>query len=240
MFPGSNVSFVAPATLPDGQDAVLKISLSGEYESEHEADALEHWAGAGAALLYDRHGDALLLERCVPGHDLWELPEKEALPVSAAVARRLWRPALPGPFRTLADEAARWAEELPGWPFEPQLVEEAVAACRALGPSQGEQVLVHQDLHGGNIVSAQREPWLAIDPKPLVGEREFGLVSLVRDRRPCDEATIRRRLDFYASELGLDRERLRRWSLVHALAWGFEDGEVYEEMIDCARILARL
>ena len=55
------------------------------------------------------------------------------------------------------------------------------AAYSASG-SQGEQVLVNQDLHAQNVLRAQREPWLVIDPKPLGGEREFGIAALVRGR----------------------------------------------------------
>ena len=29
--------------------------------------------------------------------------------------------------------------------------------------------LLHWDLHFENVLSAEREPWLAIDPKPLLG-----------------------------------------------------------------------
>ena len=41
-------------------------------------------------------------------------------------------------------------------------------------------MLVNQDLHADNILSATREPWLVIDPKPLAGEREFGVAAIVR------------------------------------------------------------
>lgn len=42
------------------------------------------------------------------------------------------------------------------------------------------QVLLHQDLHADNVLRAGREPWLVIDPKPLTGEREFGVAPIVR------------------------------------------------------------
>ena len=66
--------------------------------------------------------------------------------------------------------------------------------------------------------------WLAIDPKPLVGDPAFDVASLVRDRRPVtDGRLVERRLDLLESELGYDRERMRAWSWVHALAWGWPD-----------------
>ena len=98
---------------------------------------------------------------------------------------RLWKPA-GAPFRPLADEAAWWAGSLSddyeraGRPFERALLGAALEAIETLSRSQGEQVLVNQDMHADNVVRAEREPWLLIDPKPLVGEREFGVAATVR------------------------------------------------------------
>jgi streptomycin 6-kinase len=253
-YPGSHVSLVAPATLQDGTRAALKINFP-DAESEHEADALAHWAGSGAVLLLasDQARRALLVERCEPGLELWQVEdEDQANRIAAGVLRKLWKPPPPNhPYRLLADEARAWAEELPGaWqqlgrPFDRQLLDLAVSSARDLGSSQGDQVVLHQDCHGGNVLSAEREPWLAIDPKPLVGEREFDAASLVRDRRPelvkdpHPQRRIRRRLDQLAAELELDRERMRGWGVVHALAWGVSGtGKVETDMIACAEWLS--
>jgi streptomycin 6-kinase len=92
-------------------------------------------------------------------------------------------------------------------------------------------------LHTGNVLSACREPWLAIDPKPLVGEREFGLASIVRgfelgERR----ADVLHRLERLSGELGLDRGRACGWRFVQTLAWSI-DTVVSAEMIEIARWL---
>ena len=244
----AHISYVAPAELPDGRAAVLKVNFP-EPEGEREPDALLHWDGEGAVrlLAHDPARRALLVERCEPGTQLWQVrDEEEANRAAAVVLRRLWRPPPAGhPFRLLADQAAEWADELParwarlGEPFERPLLEEAVAFLCEAGPSQGEPVVLHQDLHGGNVLRARREPWLAIDPKPLVGEREFDTASLLRDRRPellgdpGAAGRARRRLDQLAAELELDRERMRGWGVAHALAWNGD-----EAMIACARWLA--
>jgi streptomycin 6-kinase len=247
-FAGSNVSWVAPVEVPHRGHAVLKVNFPGR-ESEHEADVLVHWSGDGAVLHYlsDPERRALVVERCEPGTTLWDLSdEKEANTVAAGVLRRLWR-SVPDdhPFDLLADSALAWAEELPerwaraGGPYERSLLDEAVSFLREAGPTQGGPVVCHQDFHGGNVLRSKRGPWLAIDPKPLVGEREFDTASLLRDRRwavraePHPERRIRRRLDQLASELGLDRERMRGWGIAHALAWDPDEG-----MIACARWLA--
>ncbi|HXV56531.1 MAG TPA: aminoglycoside phosphotransferase family protein [Gaiellaceae bacterium] len=246
-FQDSSVSWVAPVRRHGGP-AVLKLNFP-EPESEHEAGALAHWGGEGAVglLEHDPERGALLVERCEPGSTLWRIPdEREANRIAAGVLRRLWRPPPDGhAFRLLAGEAARWAEELwPAWeragrPYERALLDEAVAFLQEAGPAQGEPVVLHQDFHGGNVLRAAREPWLAIDPKPLVGERELDTASLLRDRRrelraePHPERRIERRLDQLAADLGLDRERMRGWGIAHALAWDPD-----EDMLACARWLA--
>ncbi len=253
-FTSGNVSLVLAVERADGLPAVLKLSFPDE-ESEHEPDALDLWHGHGAVrlLTHDPRRRALLLERCLPGTNLWELrDEHEANRIACAVLRRLWRPPpRDHAFRPLADEALRWADELPrewaliGNAFERRLIDHAVDAVQELVPSQAELVVAHQDLHGGNVLRAEREPWLAIDPKPLVGERAFDAASLLRDRRedlvrdPSPGRRIRRRLDQLTAELGLDRERLRGWGIVHALAWGFsgKTRKVEHDMIACARWL---
>jgi streptomycin 6-kinase len=253
-FEPAHISFVCPAKLRDGRRSILKVNFP-EPESEHEPDALRHYDGRGAVLLLadDQERRALLIERCEPGTTLWEIEDDEqATGLAAGVLRRLWRAApAEHSFRLLRREAERWSEELPrdwealGQPFERVLLDQALAALRELGPDQGEPVVLHQDFHGGNVLRAQREPWLAIDPKPLVGEREFDAASLLRDRRESlagdlqPGAVIRRRLDRLASDLGLDRERLRGWGIAHALAWGVSGSGVLAGHIACARWLAK-
>jgi streptomycin 6-kinase len=247
----AHISLVAPAALPDGRPVVLKVNFPDE-EGEHEAAALAHWRGEGAVelLANDQSLRALLVERCVPGDQLWSVEDdEEATRIAASILSRLWRPApADAPYRRLQDEAARWAEELPrdwaalGRPFERRLLGEAVAACLELGADQGEAVVLHQDFHGGNVLRAERAPWLAIDPKPLLGEREFDAASLLRDRRDelgqaDDLRRIRRRLDILEDRLGLDRERMRRWGIAHALAWGVSGDKLEDDMIRCAELL---
>jgi streptomycin 6-kinase len=241
-FPDSYASVVFPAELEDGGEAVLKISRP-HRESEHEADALARWNGRGAVrlLAHDRERSALLLERCRPGTPLSELGADIALEVIAGLLPRLWLPAT-APFRPLADEAEWWMSYLPetweraGRPIERGLLDAAIGALRELVPAQGEQVLLHQDLHADNILRAEREPWLVIDPKPLVGEREFGLAPVIRGGElGHSERDVRRRLDYLSAELGLDRERARGWALGQTLAWAWEDDEVLPGQVESAR-----
>jgi streptomycin 6-kinase len=251
-FEPATISLVLPATLPDGSAAILKLTFP-EPESAGEADALAAWDGRGAVRLIarDEARSALLVERCFPGTQLWaEAGEERANEIAAEVLRRLWRtPVAHHPFRLLTDSAAEWEESIPaawdrlGHPFERSLLDLALDALRDLRSSQPEVVILHQDFHGGNVLAAEREPWLAIDPKPLVGERAFDTASLLRDRRaelardPQPVRSITRRLDLLSEALELDRERMRGWGILHALAWGVGES-VLEDMVACARWLA--
>ena len=251
-FEPATISLVVPATLPDGSEAVLKLAFP-EPESAEEPDALAAWDGRGAVrlLAHDEARSALLVERCVPGTQLWgEADEERANEIAAGVLRRVWRaPIANHPFRLLTDVAAVWEESIPaawdrlGHPFERSRLYLALNALRDLRSSQPEVVVLHQDFHGGNVLAAEREPWLAIDPKPLVGERAFDTASLLRDRRaelardPHPVRTVTRRLDLLSEALDVDRARMRGWGIVHALAWGLGES-VLEDLVACAQWLA--
>lgn len=217
------------ADLRDGTPAVLKV-IYPHREAEHEAEALRVWDGDGAVrlLAYDEERWAMLLERCEPGTVLAETEPQQALGVFIAVLPRLWKTA-GAPFRPLADEASWWIDYLPdeweraGKPFERRLLDETIDRLRALINTQGNQVLLHQDLHGDNILAAEREPWLVIDPKPLLGEREFAVAPIVRDPElGHSRKDVLYRLDRLTSELGLDRDRARDWTIGQTIAWSLD------------------
>lgn len=232
-------SLAYPVTV-DGAPAVIKLQFP-DRESEHEADALEAWNGNGSVRLLARDDErrALLLERLEPGtplsgHDV-------ALEVILGLLPRLCVPA-PEPVHALADEAAWWAKTLErdwqaaGQPWERRLLEAALDYLAELPSTQGEQVLLHQDLHPENVLAAGREPWLVIDPKPLRGEREFAAAPIVRaPELGHDRRAVLGRFDRVCGELGLDRERARGWTVAQTLAWGM--GGRAELHADAARWL---
>lgn len=224
---------VASLTMPaerDGQSVVLKIGIP-DREGEFEAEALRQLDGNGAVFLLDEDSvcRAMLLELCMPGTPLTQEEPEAALDVLVGLLPRLWIPA-GEPFRPLADEAADLVVEMrehwerTGRTVEARLIDAATEAFESLAPTQGEQVLVNQDLHADNVLAAEREPWLLIDPKPLAGEREFGVASMVRGQElGHSEQAVLYRLDRVTSELGLDRERARLWAFAHTVSWGFDE-----------------
>jgi streptomycin 6-kinase len=182
----------------------------------------------------------------VPGTPLGDDYGDDALAVAASLMRRLWRPPSDDvPWRRLENEANRWLVELPerwhryGRPFDRRLLDAGLDAIRTLGPTQRELVLCHQDLHGGNILRGEREPWLSIDPKPIVAEPAYDTVAIVRDHGPhgLTLGDVRRRLDLLSELLELDRERMRGWGIAKHLAWGLEEDGVHEHDIEAVRLL---
>src|SRR5204863_976121 len=130
--------------------------------------------GAARLLARDDERGAVLMERLRPGDSLWELGDEESDSVAADVLAQLWAKPAPADhsFTSLAEAVERWVH----------LDDETRALLRELAATQGEPVVLHQDFQGSNVLRSARG-WLAIDPKPLVGEREFDLASFVRDRR---------------------------------------------------------
>ncbi|WP_152365967.1 aminoglycoside phosphotransferase family protein [Microlunatus speluncae] len=234
--PGGSAGEVRAVTRADGTPAVLKISKP-HREARCEVDALAAWIGNGAIRLLERDDDrwAMLLERCHPGTPLAAAGADLALDVLADLLPRLWIPDPAGPFDTLAEESRLWLDELPaeweesGRAYDRRLLDVALELLAWLPGTQGEQVLVNQDLHGDNVIAAEREPWLLIDPKPLLGEREFAVAPIVRSGELGFSRTqVLGRLDRLCGDHGLDRDRAKGWTIAQTMAWVMdEDGDPY-------------
>lgn len=240
---GGMCGCVTRATTADGEAAVLKLQWP-HRESEHEAEALRVWGGDGAVrlLAFDPDDHAILMERAEPGTLLVSAPPDEVVGALLSLARRLTVPA-GAPFTSLADEATHWIASL----REPNplvdgpdadLADTAIGLLTELAPTQGPPVLLHQDLHAENVVAAQREPWLAIDPKPLAGEVEFVVAPMVRDfDLGHSRAAVHHRLDRACEELGLDRERALGWTIAQTVAWSYDNAKTFSRHVQTVRWL---
>jgi streptomycin 6-kinase len=228
---GGCVSWVAPVVLDGGGEAILKIGVPHD-EARFEARALHFLNGQGAVRLLRASADgfSLLLERCIPGTDLWPLGEEAGDAVAAEILPRLWREPDPdAPFDSLENLVAQWCEEIPreaaGGGYDPEQVARALDLGRALAASQPRRVFLHGDFHPGNVLAAQREPWLVIDPKPLVGDPAYDLAQWLHNR--CDAAVLtadpvsvlRGQIDRFAGRLGLSPARIAGWAFVKAVGW---------------------
>jgi streptomycin 6-kinase len=238
---------------------VLKLGVPNP-ELLTEIEALRIYDGRGCVQLLaaDREQGALLLERLEPGMPLRgaDDDDERATAIAAGVMRRLWRPLPPEhPFPSVARWAAglgRLRKRFEGatGPLPCALVERAEDLFRALIASMAEPVLLHGDLHHDNILAAEREPWLAIDPKGVVGEPAYEVGALLRNpfpeilSMPQPGRILARRVDQLAGELGFDRDRILGWALAQAVlaAWWCLEDRVpgWEGFIECAELLVEL
>jgi streptomycin 6-kinase len=219
--PGGQCSWVAPVRDRSGRELVLKVSWY-HYEARDEAAGLIAWAGAGAVVVHaaEQFGrtSALLLERCVPGTTLKHRPEPEQDVVVAGLLRRLWRaPAEVHPFRPLQQMCAQWADSFDaqapsaGPALDPGIARAGIELFRTLPASAERNVLLVTDLHAENILRAQREPWLMIDPKPYVGDPTYDALQHMLN---CEQRLLSEPVRFahrLAELMELDPARLLLW-----------------------------
>jgi streptomycin 6-kinase len=225
-------SWAAPARRRSGEDVVVKIGWP-HFEAEHEAEGLALWDGAGAVRLLDSAmiggAPTVLLERCVPGRHLSESasPDEQDV-VVARLLRRLWRPPpVSYPFRPLQEMCELWAagaeSRIPtAVALDVAMVRDGLALFRSLPASADQEVVLFTDLHARNILSAQREPWLAIDPKPYVGDPTYdALQHLLNGPRLLEDPSglIAR----MAGLLDLDAARLRLWLFARCCVGAVDD-----------------
>ncbi len=248
-FPNLSYNYATPATRADGTAVVLKLCFP-DQAFVWEAEALRIFDGRGAVRLLeaDAARGVMLLERLAPGTPLRAMQDDEqATSIAATVMRQLWRPMPPDldldldldhPFPTIADWAkgidryqARF-HDAPG-PIPAALANEAARLFAELLASQADPVLLHGDLHHDNILRAHRQPWLAIDPKGLIGEPAYETGALLRNPEelftmPQPVRILARRIAQLADELDLDRARIRGWAIAQAVlscVWSVEDHE---------------
>ncbi len=241
--PGGATAWVAPARDHAGRDLVLKVCWR-HPEAAHEADGLRAWAGAGAVRLY-RAGElaeatVLLLERCRPGTLLRALPAPEHDLVVASLLRRLWVEPPPGHrFRPLSEMCDYWASRYEQRSpaerncVDAQVAKEGIRLLRDLPRSGGAAPLLHTDLHAGNVLAAEREPWLAIDPKPYVGDPAYDVTQHIFNSvfiEGADTGVLASRM---ARLLDLEPGRILRWLFARAV----EASPYWAGMADLARTL---
>ncbi|MGP3687640.1 aminoglycoside phosphotransferase family protein [Streptomyces sp. IBSNAI002] len=244
-------ALVLPVVRADGSAAALKLQRVDE-ESAGEPAALRAWGGEGAVRLLEHDGETgtLLLERLDEGRHLSALAERDARRAVRVIGELLARlTAVPAP-AGLRGLGAMAAEMLDGVPRalgrladgrERRLLGDCAAALAEVAGEPGDRLL-HWDLHYDNVLAGQREPWLAIDPKPLSGDPGFELLPAIVNNFRAQE--VRWRFDLLTEAAGLDgdRERARAWTLgrvVQNCLWDVEDGEdrLDEEQVAVAQEL---
>ncbi|MFD4830556.1 aminoglycoside phosphotransferase family protein [Streptomyces uncialis] len=239
--PGAGeASLVLPVLRGDGSRAVLKLQMARE-ESAAALVGLRAWNGDGMVRLLDHDpaSSAMLLERLDGVRSLASVEDDDiATGILAALLARLVSVPAPEGLRSLAGIAAGMLEQAPravtalADPAERRLLRGWASAVAELAGEPGDRLL-HWDLHHDNVLAAEREPWLAIDPEPLAGDPGFDLWPALDSRwddlvaKGDPSPVVRRRFDQLTETLGLDRQRATGWTLGRLLQnslWDIEDG----------------
>lgn len=246
---------VLPVVRADGAPAVLKLQPPGE-ETAGLAAGLRAWDGDGVVrlLAIDEEAGAQLLERLDAGRPLSAEQDGTAvMEVLAGLMARLSAVPAPPGMRRLADIAAAMVEQTPDAlpllrdPVERDLVRTCAAAVAELAGEAGDRLL-HWDLHDGNVLAGEREPWLAIDPEPLAGDPGFELWPALDIRWASVveggvTGPVLYRFDLLTEALGLDRARATGWTLGRVLQnalWDIEDGKTALEPAQVALAMTLL
>lgn len=258
-FPDLSYHYVAPALgRATGEEFVVKVGvptpdLLGEMET------LRYYAGRGMVRLAecDPSQGTLLLERLRPGTSLLEVADDDRAATIAVelMKRYLLPPPLGHSFPTVAQWAGGLSKLRPYFggttgPFPERLVVLAEILFRELLAPSTPPLLLHGDLHHGNILAAAREPWLAIDPQGVVGDPAFEIGAFLLSPLPqllawhAPEVVMARRLAIFSEALGIARDQLAAWGVARAVLsawWSVEDhGYGWEPALACADLLVPL
>jgi len=230
-------ALVVPVRTTGGRPAVLKLAWPHD-EEEHEHVALQALQGNGMVQMYraDPRRHVMLLERLHATETLTDLWDVEACEIIAGLYRRIHIPA-PAQLRTLASYIERWTGDLQGLgndaPIPRRLVEQTISLSKGLVSDDASAgTMIHGDLHYENVLAGDREPWLAIDPKPMSGDPHYEVAPLLWNRwgevvaSGNVRAAVRRRFHTVVDAAELDEDRARDWVVVrevHNALWTIRD-----------------
>ncbi|QDP96453.1 hydroxyurea phosphotransferase [Microlunatus elymi] len=252
------VAWVLPVRSVDHGPAVLKLQPIDD-ETVGEPVALQAWHGDGAIRLldHDQQTGSLLLERADAERSLDVIEDDlAALQLLSELLARLSRWPAPPQLRRLSDIGERLLQRVPptlakiGNDPLRTMINSCAAALGEVLPESGDRLL-HWDLHYQNVLGSLpdtgREPWLAIDPKPLAGDPGFELLPALHNRwsdviaRGEVAGALRRRFDLMTEVLDLDRDRATAWTLARVLqnvVWDIENDDSGGGLSAADRVIA--
>lgn len=245
-------NFVAPATRNNGEEVVLKVVLSHK-EFCAELEVLKLMKGKGMVELLDHDLDqgVMILDRLRPGHTLAEIKDdEEAAHIASQIMKKLWVAAPKhSNIETVVDREnslKRIARQHPNGfgPIAKEEIEEALMLFEQLNREINQPYLLHGDLHHYNILK-NGDSWTAIDPKGLIGDREYDVIQYLLNKLPETNVknTIEKRINIFVKELDLDKERVLLRGFSHAVlstCWTIEDGNFNEKFLRTIEIFQEL
>jgi streptomycin 6-kinase len=231
-----------PPVRQNGVPTMLKVAV--DAEERLGGLLMAWWGGRGAA----REGDAILMERAENGISLTELAQNdrddEATHIISAVLAKLHAPRSLPPPPELVPLTQWFAALKPAADAHGGILQLSAATASELLMTQQDVMVLHGDVHHGNVLDFGQRGWLVIDPKGLCGERSFDYANLFCNP-DIETATtpggMARRLELIAESAALDRGRLLRWIVAWAglsASWLIEDGESRDRPLNVAELAA--
>ncbi|QKE72519.1 hypothetical protein HPK19_06760 [Arthrobacter citreus] len=235
-------NFVAPIIIEGNKNAVIKLAVPNE-EFNDEIEALNEFKDADFVKVidYDLKEGILILERLLPGNTLASIENEELeMQIAVKVMKNLWKkPSTSSKLPTILNREnsfSRIVEKFPNGfgPISKELLLDAFSTFKEMNSSQSTQYLLHGDLHHYNLLNAGEDSWKVIDPKGLIGEREYDLIQFLLNNLEGKDisTTLEKRIDLLVNELNLNKERLLLWGYSHAVlstCWSLEDEGTYNE-----------
>jgi streptomycin 6-kinase len=226
----------------DERRVVLKI-VKREDDEWRAGEVLRAFSGRGAAVVLECSPGALLTERLTPGTSLVTVVQAgrddDATKIIAQVIDSMSLLASPSNCPALQNwgKGFDWYAASGDSQIPKQLVDRAKGIFTELEGSQTNTRVLHGDLQHSNVLFDDEAGWVAIDPKGVVGEREYEIGAALRNPREVpdligDPAVIERRIDQYVAVLSLDRARTVGWAFAQAvlsMIWTVEDDGVVAE-----------
>ncbi len=239
-FPGIEFNFVAAAVKNNTEEPVV-VKIAPPFEKTEifaEAKYLRTRNGSTTVRLLgeDRARHAILIERALPGFALFQQFNDdpiESVQPAITVLKAILRP--PPSNRSDVDTLDNWFANFKRYretDFPKERADKAFEIYERLSIQPGRTFYLHGDFHPGNIVTATRESFLAIDPKGIVGHLGYDIAVFLNNlhwwRRDCNSVggLLDDAVRQFAGAFDLAEKEVREWAfacMVIGAWWNFED-----------------
>jgi streptomycin 6-kinase len=237
-FPNLSYHYVAPCVFKTGGEAVVKIGFPGEKTTTfNEIKMLEFLKGEGVCKLlgFDEKRFALLLEKLAPGKNLKQIcggDDRKAVEIAIEAIRKFRRKPPPNHDFPLLEDWFAGFERAAETGFAPDYIKKARRFFKELNSPTAAKTLLHGDFHHENILSAERAPFLLIDPKGIVGDTGYDLsVFLINHANWLKSAPdltekLNDAIRVFSEAFGIESRNIRKWVFAHSVLsawWTFEE-----------------
>lgn len=237
-FPNLSYHYVAPCVCADRSEGVVKIGFPGEAANiliEVKTLKFVDSKSLVKLLRFDEKRFAMLLERLKPGENLKTVcrdTDAKAVKIAIETMSEFWRRAPAGYDFPMLEKWFDGLAQAERVNFAPQYLSKARMFFEELNAATDPKMLLHGDFHHENILSAERKPFLAIDPKGIVGNIGYDIAVFLINHAEwlAGKPDFKHKLDDAVAKFSAAFETsprdLRRWAFAHSVLsawWTFEE-----------------